>query len=231
MKRFWEPTEIRAENFKNICRAVGIPEWEAIADWSDPQEAIPDAQERTVFYIERSPIEALCYQKIAEPGALIRIKAPSQMGKTSLLNRLCNQARQKGYQIVRLNLREAEKTTLSQLDKLLNWFCIGIRDQLKDHLSLTAHPRDYWDEYRGSKASCKAYFQEQILKQLSNPLVLAMDGVDWIFPWTEVSEEFFSDVAKLARRSQKRQGLGKSAVSGGSLNRRLRQMGYQPVSV
>ena len=37
----------------------------------------------SAFYVERPPIEADCYETILQPGALIRIKAPRQMGKTS----------------------------------------------------------------------------------------------------------------------------------------------------
>src|SRR4028119_2296044 len=39
------------------------------------------------FYIERSRMEADCYQQILSRGSMIRIKAPKLMGKTSLLNR------------------------------------------------------------------------------------------------------------------------------------------------
>ena len=41
------------------------------------------------FYIDRPPIESRCYETIDQPGALIRIKAPRQMGKTSLMARIC----------------------------------------------------------------------------------------------------------------------------------------------
>ena len=40
------------------------------------------------FYIERPPIEDLCKKEILKAGALIRIRAPRQMGKTSLLARV-----------------------------------------------------------------------------------------------------------------------------------------------
>jgi hypothetical protein len=38
--------------------------------------------------VERPPVEANCYQEIVKPGALIRVKAPRQMGKTSLMQRI-----------------------------------------------------------------------------------------------------------------------------------------------
>ncbi|KST70388.1 hypothetical protein BC008_45175 [Mastigocoleus testarum BC008] len=42
----------------------------------------------SAFYIERPPIEDDCYETILQSGALVRIKAPRQMGKTSLLSRI-----------------------------------------------------------------------------------------------------------------------------------------------
>jgi transcriptional regulator with XRE-family HTH domain len=39
------------------------------------------------FYLERKPVEAQIKQEIRKPGTLIRIKAPREMGKTSLLLR------------------------------------------------------------------------------------------------------------------------------------------------
>lgn len=37
------------------------------------------------FYIQRPPIELECCTELVQPGALLRIKAPERMGKTSLL--------------------------------------------------------------------------------------------------------------------------------------------------
>jgi AAA-like domain len=35
-------------------------------------------------YVERPPIESICYETLLQPGSLLRIKAPKLMGKTSL---------------------------------------------------------------------------------------------------------------------------------------------------
>ena len=49
---------------------------------------------------------------------------------------------------------------------------------------------DYWDEEIGSKLSCTIYFQYYLLKQLDNPLVLALSKVDLILEYPEIAEEF-----------------------------------------
>ena len=56
------------------------------------------------FYVNRPPIEERCYAAIAKPGALIRIKAPRQMGKSSLTIRILSYAEQQNYRATWLNL-------------------------------------------------------------------------------------------------------------------------------
>ncbi len=138
------------------------------------------------FYVERYPAEADCYDAIAQPGALICIKAPKQMGKTSLLNRILAAQKKQGDRAVRLNLLQAEKAVFSTLDKFLRWFCSYVTQKLK----LAPHLDDYWDESRGSIVSCTTYFEAHLLEQLNTPLVLALDELDRIFQYPEIAKEF-----------------------------------------
>ena len=48
--------------------------------------------ERCIPLASQSPIESICYETVAKPGSLIRIKAAKWMGKTSLINRILEQA-------------------------------------------------------------------------------------------------------------------------------------------
>jgi hypothetical protein len=138
------------------------------------------------FYIERLPIETDCYQAILQPGALIRIKAPRQMGKTSLLDRVLAYTNKQSCRWVRLNLLQVEGSKLSDPDRFLRWFCTYVGDRLNVPLQLS----DYWNEDRGSMTSCTRYF-EALLKQEDSPLVLGLDGVDRIFQHPEITQAFF----------------------------------------
>lgn len=60
------------------------------------------------FYIEHSAISAQVYEEICKPGALVRIKAPKEMGKTSLLLRTLDYAHRIGYHTVSLNLEQID---------------------------------------------------------------------------------------------------------------------------
>ena len=140
----------------------------------------------SALYIQRPPSESQAYTEIAKPGALIRIKAPKHMGKTSLVMRILAQAQAKGYRTVRLNFLQAEDDILNNLERLLRWFCANIALQLDIESCLD----DYWDEDLGFKVSCTTYLQGCILQQLDSPLVVALDEVDRIFNYPEVAQEF-----------------------------------------
>ncbi|MCA1995323.1 MAG: AAA-like domain-containing protein, partial [Coleofasciculus sp. S288] len=139
------------------------------------------------FYIERPPIEADCYEAIAKPAALIRVKAPRQMGKTSLMSRILYYARQSGHQIASLNFQSADAEFLTSLDKFLQWFCASIALELDLDEKLDV----YWKGILGSKNKCTNYFQRYLLSEITSPLVLGLDEVDQIFQHPEIATDFF----------------------------------------
>jgi predicted AAA+ superfamily ATPase len=102
------------------------------------------------FYIERPPIEQRCYEAIVKPGALIRIKVPRQMGKSSLVLRILNHATQQGYRSTWLNLQAAGEKSLENLDSLLKWLCARISRKL----GLKDKVEEYWQGALGCNDKC-----------------------------------------------------------------------------
>jgi AAA-like domain len=138
------------------------------------------------FYIERSPFESQIYQEIRKPGALVRIKAPRERGKTSLLLRILNFAQDLGYQTVNLNLEQVDAATLTDSNQFLRWLCACVARQLHLKHDLAK----YWDEDLGSKISCTAYFQDYLLEKIDTPLILALDEVNNIFEHPQIARDF-----------------------------------------
>ena len=139
------------------------------------------------FYVERSPIELNCYQEILQPGALLRIKAPQKMGKTSLLNRIIARAKDQNYRTVILNLREPDRSRFSNLDKFLRWFCACVSKKL----GIATQLNNNWDEDLGGNVNCTTYFELHLLEEIESPLVLALDEVDRVFDYPEIYQDFF----------------------------------------
>ncbi|BAZ13423.1 hypothetical protein NIES4071_52620 [Calothrix sp. NIES-4071] len=138
------------------------------------------------FYLERPPVEERCFAETMQPGCLIRIKAPLQTGKTELMSRILNYAGNQGYRTVELNLRDATKEDFGNLDKFLQWLCTSITEILQ----VTYPVAEHWRQSLGnSKIKCRTYFEKYLLPG-DNPLVLALDEVDKLFPYPEISGEF-----------------------------------------
>ncbi len=141
----------------------------------------------STFYVGQSAIEADCYKAVLQPGGLVRIKAPRRMGKSSLMSRILQRASQQGCQTVALSFQLADRAIFQNLDQFLQWFCanVGLGLQFPKRLI------DYWDDLFGSKISCKIYFEQYLLPQIAQPLVLALDDVDRLFEYPDLADEFF----------------------------------------
>lgn len=139
------------------------------------------------LYVERPPIEARCYETIVDPGALIRIKAPRQMGKSSLMLRILNYAIEQEYQMASLNFQLIDRESLSSLDSFLQWFCSSITWEL----NLDDRLPDFWKGAFSPKNKCTNYFQRYLLPELNRPVVLCLDEVDQVFEYPAIATDFF----------------------------------------
>ncbi|MDY6902523.1 MAG: AAA-like domain-containing protein [Cyanobacteriota bacterium] len=155
------------------------------ADLEFPQDSVALD---SALYIVRGNHEERCYQTILNPGAFIRIKAPRQMGKTSLMNRVLAYAGKENYKTALLHFQQADFSILTDFNRLLRWICVNLTRQLK----LESDINDYWDEELGSKMSCNLYIQACILQQIDSPLVLALEEVNEVIEHPQIAKEFFS---------------------------------------
>jgi DNA-binding Xre family transcriptional regulator len=195
--------------FEELCRRLAL-DWSEIANLNyevssqtinkNPvlPEAIDVSEDRlprypsgsiplgSTFYLERLPQEAQIDREIRKPGALVRIKAPREMGKTSLLLRVLDRAKRLGYHTVCLNLEQVDRSILSDFDRFLRLLCANTARQLQLKPQLEA----YWDEDLGSKISCTTYFQQYLLVEINTPLILALDEVNQLFEHPEVAKDF-----------------------------------------
>jgi hypothetical protein len=150
----------------------------------------------SAFYVVRGSTETDCYQQIEKSGALLRIKAPSKMGKTSLLIRILHHAEEQDYEIVRLNLRDIGVSILENKSDFLKWFFENICEQLD---------LDYqWIESLDfTESKCKLKFQVKILKEIQKPMVLILEELEQVFPYTETVTTFASLLRSWHEESKK----------------------------
>ncbi|MEL6193144.1 MAG: AAA-like domain-containing protein [Bacteroidota bacterium] len=146
------------------------------------------AQKDSPFYIVREGEESFKSHLMGK-HVLMRIKAPRQFGKTSLLNRIIYMSRDKGMKVVSLNFQRLTEDTISDLSMLLRKLCKHIcrKLRLKDEVDA------FWEEREGEdlKDTTCMYMEDYVLDQVDGPFVLAMDEVDRVFQFDKVYNDFF----------------------------------------
>jgi transcriptional regulator with XRE-family HTH domain len=138
------------------------------------------------LYMPRPPLEERAYHEITQPGCVIRIKAPSGFGKSSLLLRVLDRAEQLGYAIASINLQQAEPTVLADAGAFLRWFCGAVA--LK--LGKTADLEDSWSDILGNSLSTTVFMQEQILDTSDVPVALSIQEFNCLFAYPETAQAF-----------------------------------------
>lgn len=138
------------------------------------------------LYIARSPIEELAFAEITQPGCVVRIKAPPQFGKSSLLLRIVHQAQQLGYATVAIDLQQVGAEILGDGDCFLQWFCATLA--LK--LGVDADPATAWNQLVGSQLSATLFVREQVLRTVNRPILLAINDIGRVFEHPATAQGF-----------------------------------------
>jgi DNA-binding CsgD family transcriptional regulator len=139
------------------------------------------------FYIERHPIESECCDKILKPGAVICIEAPKYTGKTLLLKRILAHARSHNYLTVSLDFETESNTVFSNYEIFLKWLCrrVGKSLGLKNKLA------EFWDsDFCDEHWNTTTYFEDYLLKEQTEPLVLAFENFDRVFEQKSFQDNF-----------------------------------------
>ncbi|MEB3226164.1 MAG: AAA-like domain-containing protein [Synechococcus sp.] len=183
-------------NFMEISERLG-KEWKDIADFEDeaiaPEPATPNPRTHEPIeldypnYIRRSPVEEQGLTTIQQEGSLLRIKAPRKMGKTLLINHLLTAINHEPYHIVKIDLQQAAQNILADSNRFIRWFCSVVTRKLKLDNCLD----EYWEDDLGTNYNCTIYFEEYLLQETQNPIIIALDNVDRLFAYTDVAPDFF----------------------------------------
>lgn len=138
------------------------------------------------LYITREA-DRVAMEAIKRQGVTITIKGPRQIGKSSILIRTITAAANAGKQIAFLDFQLFEKTALTNADKFFRQFC----SWLSDELEIEDKTEEYWNKPLGNPQRCTSYVGRYLLKEIKQPLVLAMDEVETVFD-TDFRSDFFA---------------------------------------
>lgn len=136
-------------------------------------------------YVAR-PIDEEFYDAIARRDSVVLVKGARQMGKTSVLARGLQRARELGYRTVLTDFQKFNASQLETADILYQALCGAITDEL----GLPVTPDVTWKPFRGPNQNFEYYMRTEVLAKLSVPLVWGLDEVDQLFNRPFASEVF-----------------------------------------
>jgi hypothetical protein len=161
---------------QSASRPSRLPALEAVGG------AVPlDSQ----FYISRSADTDL-KSSLSKQDSIVLIKGARQMGKTSLLARGMQFAREQGSSSVATDLQKFNAENFKSVDRLYRTMAESIADQLE----LDVNPTQAWDSRRGPNANLERFMRRDVLARIGRPLFWGLDEVDRLFVTPFGSEVF-----------------------------------------
>jgi hypothetical protein len=108
------------------------------------------------------------------------------MGKTSLLARGLQQARESGAKVVLTDFQKLNTRHLASVES----FFMTLGDFLADQLDLGVLPEEVWDKRRGANTNFERYLRREVLGKARAHFVWGLDEVDRLFTCEFGSEVF-----------------------------------------
>jgi class 3 adenylate cyclase len=139
----------------------------------------------SALYIERAT-DAEVYTAIDRRDSIVLIKGARQMGKTSLLARGLQHAREAGYQVIRTDMQKLNASQLVSPEELY----MALGEDIADQLDLDVYPEDVWRPRRGPSTNFDRYIGREVLKKTDSHVIWALDEVDRLFTCDFASEVF-----------------------------------------
>jgi hypothetical protein len=137
------------------------------------------------FYIKR-PTDKDFRDAVIRYDSIILLKGARQIGKTSLLARGLQLARERGAKVALTDFQKFNSDNLADVGS----FYLSLAESLADQLDLEVLPSDVWDERRGANVNFERFIRREVLKNLNAPLVWGLDEVDRLFTCSYGSEVF-----------------------------------------
>lgn len=140
------------------------------------------------YYLAR-PADPELYRAIARREPLTLLKGSRQVGKSSLVARGLQQAREDGCRVAFTSLRALNSTQLESPEAQARCLAAMLYDQLEEG----ENPADRWHSFSSPNQNLEQYVRRS-LRKLDRPLVWALDEVDRLF-----ESPFGSDIFGLLR--------------------------------
>jgi len=147
-----------------------------------PEGALPVSSR---FYIARQADDEF-YRAIVRRDSIVLVKGARQVGKTSLLARGFQKARESGAVVAFTDLQHLSKDAFVNAETLLK----ALGERIAEQLQLRTRPHDMWSNQITVSTNFERFLQREVLEKLSSPLVWGLDEVDKLFGCDYASDVF-----------------------------------------
>ncbi|MCX6360850.1 MAG: AAA-like domain-containing protein [Armatimonadetes bacterium] len=138
-----------------------------------PRGAVPLGSR---YYVVR-PTDQLFHDAISRGDSIVLLRGARQVGKTSLLARGLQAARESGETVASAQLQMLDRSILQSSGELF----LALARELHEQLDLPDAPDDVWDARRGASPNLRRYFRRTVLPAAGNRLIWGLDEVDRLF--------------------------------------------------
>lgn len=191
------PPRRMSEQYERIPRAAVL-----MGDTSVPglveEEPIGGAMRLDSHYYVVRPCDRVIHSAVKRRDCIVRIQGPRQTGKTSLLARVLEQARQDGALVLASDFQALGPQDTENIER----FFMALASQFHRTTKTSAEPGDYWDPRLSANANFEGYLRDVVLQGLKQPVVWGIDEADRIF-----DREYRSSVFGLFRSWHNRRSL------------------------
>src|SRR5262245_57403275 len=139
----------------------------------------------SAFYIVR-PTDAEFQAAIARRDSVVLVKGSRQVGKTSLLARGLQQAREAGAKVI---ITDFQSLSADSLESVANLF-LALAGLIADQLDLDVFPDQVWHPKLSPSINFERYLRREVLARFPSPIVWGVDEVDQLFTCDFGSEVF-----------------------------------------
>lgn len=137
------------------------------------------------YYVIR-PTDVEFQDAITRKDSIVLVKGARQMGKTSLLARGLQYAREAGARVALTDFQKLNAADLTSIEP----FFLTLGEILAEQAGIDVVPKDTWDSRRSPNINFERYLRREVLGKISGHLVWGLDEIDRLFTCSFGNEVF-----------------------------------------
>ncbi len=195
---------VERANFVKLCQLLKLDPSE-VGEEPAPAPKLDSAAISSPAKFTRTEEELWC-QELLKPNAVVKIQAPSQFGKTTLMREMLKRAEQQGHLVLCLDLSVIELSGFKDPQTFFRRFICEIISEIEEQY----HPDcvillERYDRPVIALTPSAAFLKylEQLQQKIAKPLTIAINKLDRLLDFPEIGDEFLFQLRNMHEKSKK----------------------------